>query len=508
MPPQEMRLPIMDEELNEDEFEGLVSSSVGTASPRRSAPKQSWLNSSTIAKRKKFFVILAVVLMVIAMVGLRNSDGNAVDGVIKDPKTSIPKVNVDDVDNDDDDGTTDAKEDKDNLKTDNDDDDDDDDKADVQNEKKEEPAQNEKESSDNNADDKENETDKNDSTEPETKDAEKEEPKEETPKEEEPKEEESPKEEETPKEEEPKEEPSKSETTTTTFEYPYPKEKFTTDQLPWTKPMTDEEKEALVDKYGKWHFWDGTPEIRPKEDFLAKYPNRDCPFDDFPETAWQADAVYVNHMLDSASELVARAKEAIYTEYGYGPRDELEHDQLVERMEMFKLTMLDLDDATAKPDAEMMSKGGWATRKSLHGLSLRLLHSMMTSDTFTIVLGGHSAAAGHGNHFLQSYMMQMYKVLRPIFDRVGVELIVRNLAQGGMGTIHKTMGSLDMYGENIDVLIWDSSMTEKEAYAISLFYRQQLMSGKHIPVLISGPGGPFDILRDMYLHADGKLYFS
>ena len=487
MPPQEMKLPTMDEELNEDEFEVLVSSSVGTASPRRSPPKQSWLNSSSVAKRKKFFVFLAVVLMVVAMVGLRNSDGQAI-GETTDPKTktSIPKVNVDDVD---------AKGDKDDLKTDNDDDDeDDDDKADVQNEKKEEPTQNEKESSDNNADNKETETDKNDTTEPETKESgEVKEPE---------------KEEETPKEEQ-KEEPSKSETTTTTtFEYPYPKEKFTTDQLPWTKPMTDEEKEALVDKYGKWHFWDGTPEIRPKEDFLAKFPNRDCPFDDFPETAWQADAVYVNHMLDSASELVARAKEAIYTEYGYGPRDELEHDRLVERMEMFKLTMLDLDDASAKPDAEMMSKGGWATRKSLHGLSLRLLHSMMTSDTFTIVLGGHSAAAGHGNHFLQSYMMQMYKVLRPIFDRVGVELIVRNLAQGGMGTIHKTMGSLDMYGENIDVLIWDSSMTEKEAYAISLFYRQQLMSGKHIPVLISGPGGPFDILRDMYLHADGKLSFS
>lgn len=506
MPPQEMKLPTMDEELNEDEFEVLVSSSVGTASPRRSPPKQSWLNSSSVAKRKKFFVFLAVVLMVVAMVGLRNSDGQAV-GETTDPKTSIPKVNVDDVDYDDDDGTTDAKEDKDDLKTDNDDDDeDDDDKADVQNEKKEEPTQNEKESSDNNADNKENETDKNDTTEPETKESDNTEVKEPEKEEETPKEE--PKEEETPKEEQ-KEEPSKSETTTTTtFEYPYPKEKFTTDQLPWTKPMTDEEKEALVDKYGKWHFWDGTPEIRPKEDFLAKFPNRDCPFDDFPETAWQADAVYVNHMLDSASELVARAKEAIYTEYGYGPRDELEHDQLVERMEMFKLTMLDLDDASAKPDAEMMSKGGWATRKSLHGLSLRLLHSMMTSDTFTIVLGGHSAAAGHGNHFLQSYMMQMYKVLRPIFDRVGVELIVRNLAQGGMGTIHKTMGSLDMYGENIDVLIWDSSMTEKEAYAISLFYRQQLMSGKHIPVLISGPGGPFDILRDMYLHADGKLSFS
>jgi hypothetical protein len=32
----------------------------------------------------------------------------------------------------------------------------------------------------------------------------------------------------------------------------------------------------------------------------------------------------------------------------------------------------------------------------------RVLHAVMTEDTFT-VMGGHSAAAAHGNHFQQSY---------------------------------------------------------------------------------------------------------
>ena len=101
---------------------------------------------------------------------------------------------------------------------------------------------------------------------------------------------------------------------------------------------------------------------------------------------------YVNHFLDAASKLVTRAQEAIYAEYG------LEHDNLTEekrerRSKMFHLEILDLG-TDAKPGS--IDGGGWMTKKSLQGLSLRLLHAMMTNDTFTVVMGGHSAAAGHG----------------------------------------------------------------------------------------------------------------
>jgi len=285
--------------------------------------------------------------------------------------------------------------------------------------------------------------------------------------------------------------------------FKYPEEKYTTDILPWSKGiLTEEEKDAMIEKWGKWHFWDGEPETRPTEDYMAPFPNRDCPYDEFPETAWQADAVYVNHMLDSAGELVARAKEAIYTEYGYGPRDELDHDQLKTRMDMFKLSLIDLDDDSAVPTSTSLTQGGWTTKRSLKGLVRRLLHAMMTNDTFTIVLGGHSAAAGHGNHFLQSYMMQLYKVLEPVFTRVGVKLIVRNLAQGGLGTMQHSLGSSSIYGDNIDVLVWDSSMTEKDKNAIDLFYRQALIGGKRAPVLW---GGPFELLRDLYRFADADV---
>ena len=84
-------------------------------------------------------------------------------------------------------------------------------------------------------------------------------------------------------------------------------------------PLPDEdEKAALNEKFGKWHFWDGDEDERPMEDYVGKFPNRDIPGEDIPDEAWQADAVYVNHILNDADQLIARTMEAIFIEYGHG----------------------------------------------------------------------------------------------------------------------------------------------------------------------------------------------
>ncbi len=266
----------------------------------------------------------------------------------------------------------------------------------------------------------------------------------------------------------------------------------------------DEEakKEAMIEKWGKWHFWDGDPDSRPTEDYMAEFPNRDCPFEEFPYTAWQADAVYVNHMLDSAGELVNRAKEAIYTEYGWGPLDSITVEQRIERRKMFHLELIDLEDPEVSQPKESLQQGGWTTRKSFEGLARRLLHAMMSNDTFTVVLGGHSAAAGHGNLFLQSYMMQFHHVLEPIFDRVGVKLITRNLARGGLGTVQDSLGSGSLYGDEVDMILWDSSMTETEKFAPDLFFRQALIGGKRAPVIMAWDK-QFENLKNLHLATDG-----
>lgn len=61
--------------------------------------------------------------------------------------------------------------------------------------------------------------------------------------------------------------------------------------------------------------------------------------------------------------------------------------------------------------------------------------------------------AGHDNDFNQSYPMIVEKRLRPLFEKIGVELDVKNIAQGANDCLpydlcYDTMGGLggDFYG--------------------------------------------------------------
>jgi hypothetical protein len=130
---------------------------------------------------------------------------------------------------------------------------------------------------------------------------------------------------------------------------------------------------------------------------------------------------------------------------------------------------------------------------------------MMTNDDFTVVLGGHSAAAGHGNHFQQSYMMQFHKVMEPIFARLGVKLITRNIARGGLGTLQDGLASGSIYGDKVDMILWDSGMTEPEGYAVDLFHRQALIGGDRPPVLVGYRN--FPSFKALYRDLDADIMY-
>jgi hypothetical protein len=176
--------------------------------------------------------------------------------------------------------------------------------------------------------------------------------------------------------------------------------KFATFKPLLDTPLPDEEtSKQLTDKWGKWSFWDGDEDMRPTEEYLSKHPHKDCPGEDLPDDSWQVDAVFVNHYLNDADKLISRAMDAIFAEYGH-PREGLEPTQLAERMKQFHWEKVDMADATEPPPQYTKrgnrGNGGWTTKRSEKGLVRRLLHAMMTSDTFTVVMGGHSAAAGEG----------------------------------------------------------------------------------------------------------------
>jgi len=276
------------------------------------------------------------------------------------------------------------------------------------------------------------------------------------------------------------------------------------------RPLTDEEKEKIKADWGNWHFYDGEEDRRPEGDYCGKYKNRDIPGDEFPDEAWQADAVYVNHFIDDAERLIGRAKEAIFTEYGHGKP--LPPEELATRLKMFEWEYVDLDTQDQPPRKYENGRhgdrgnGGWTTERSFDGLVRRLLHAMMTNDSFTVVMAGHSAAAGHGNAFHQSYTMQFHKIMAPIFARLGVKLVTRNLSQGGLGTIHSSLGFRDLYGDDIDLLLWDCGMTEGDSGSVDMVYRQALMSGKKVPVIwASNFNEQFEILRHLHNEAEADV---
>jgi len=239
-------------------------------------------------------------------------------------------------------------------------------------------------------------------------------------------------------------------------------------------------------KWGAWNFRDDYPEkhgvkSRPVADFApVKY--RDLPVASFPDGAWQTDVEYVKQFLTEAKALVTRVKEGIYAEYGQptvnADGTNLSPGEVASRDKLFSVAHEQGEDRTGKL--------GFLEPNAWDALVRKLLHAMMTNDEFYVVLGGHSAAAGHGNNFLQSKAMAFHYLMEPIFDKLGMRLVSRNMAQGGVGTTHSAMASGSIYGEK-DILFWDSSMTEKAAGALDLFNKQAILGGERVPILMNSP---------------------
>ena len=110
---------------------------------------------------------------------------------------------------------------------------------------------------------------------------------------------------------------------------------------------------------------------------------------------------------------------------------------------------------------------------------------------------GHSAAAGHGNHYQQSYTLQAQKIMEPVFARLGVHCESHNFGMGGLGTSMNSLGAGDIYGKEIDLLLWDSGMTERGIEQIDAFFRQTCLAGNRVPVAW---GGNRDLLKMYHLN--------
>jgi hypothetical protein len=256
----------------------------------------------------------------------------------------------------------------------------------------------------------------------------------------------------------------------------------------------DKIRADLASKWGSWTLVDPKAAERPKDDFAKSFPDRDIPWDKFPSNAWQVDKDYLSKFLPEAKAHVERAMEAILAEYGWSKFDlpDLSLEERINGTELephsFNTAVLNLTVDSVRIGKKNAGEdfGGWLNKAYLDGLMRRVMHAIITGDTFTLVMGGHSAAAGHGNHFQQSYTLQFHKVMEPVFARLGVKLQSHNVAFGGLGTLQTSLGSGDLYGKEIDIMVWDSGMTENSDEAYDFYARQAILAGNRIPVLNGG----------------------
>ena len=213
---------------------------------------------------------------------------------------------------------------------------------------------------------------------------------------------------------------------------------------PRGRPMSDADQKVMVEKWGSWMLED--KKERPTEDYYSSYPNRDVPRAKFPANAWQTDKEWLSKFLPESISLVDRTINAILDEYGQ-PKDgssELfhveKHEAWIDKMEKEKCN----------------SQSGCTTSTSWENLKRRLLHAVMTEDMFVFAMGGHSSAAGHGNHFQQSYTLQVQWILEGVFSRLGVRHQSRNFGLGGLGTTQTGLATKSILGHDVDMLLWDS----------------------------------------------------
>jgi hypothetical protein len=90
-----------------------------------------------------------------------------------------------------------------------------------------------------------------------------------------------------------------------------------------------------------------------------------------------------------------------------------------------------------------------------------LLFPAMTFSKMIWATGGHSASAGHGNIFNETYTAFMERDVKDVFASVGIDFEARNYAMGGTGSSPEMALCFEqVFGLDVDMFSWDYGMLE------------------------------------------------
>ena len=242
---------------------------------------------------------------------------------------------------------------------------------------------------------------------------------------------------------------------------------------------------ATINDYGIWQGPSVEGVVGLDYEFFDRFDFRDADPSDFPDFVWQKSSEYIESFLQEAQALVEATKEGIMREYNHinpGDREKAYFDVIIGEKE-FKEGMA-WDPPKKKNENSTRTEGiAYMPQKSWDGLIKKLLHAMITEDHFYVVVAGTEETYG-ANNFARTQAMQFNYIMEPVFHKLGMKLISRN-----MGTlispVVSALGGADILGET-DVLWHVAKHHDEEVHGeFDLLQKQVIMSGERMPVILS-----------------------
>jgi hypothetical protein len=108
---------------------------------------------------------------------------------------------------------------------------------------------------------------------------------------------------------------------------------------------------------------------------------------------------------------------------------------------------------------------------------------------FTWVNGGHSASAGHGNFFRESYTAVLSRDLQPLLAEIGLDWVAKNYAMGGTASGEEVALCFNsIFGRDVDSISWDYGMTDGGDYYKMALYAYRAARLALVEDSVSQPG--------------------